>query len=280
LDNFGLLLIILFIVAPLLERLLKAGRQPPEQGDPEAPRGPGQPLPRQQPRRMPPADAEEDLPFRSVPAGHQREESAAADMLPDDLWEVLTGEKRPQPRQRREEPRAPAPTAPVPPPVDRRPDMGAHREQSRQQRAQRDRDREEALERRAQRERDRDKARERPLTPPRERSLPSVEMRDRSPRERERLGPAGPPPSDADRHVRPVPVRTAPVVVSYDVGIPGSEERHARFHERLDRDAADAAAAAAARSASQPRLFNFDDPTELRHAIIMNEVLGRPKGLE
>jgi RNA polymerase sigma factor (sigma-70 family) len=61
--DFGLLLIILVILAPLLERLLKAGQkqQPPEEGGPQVPRRPGQPLPRQQPRRMPPADDEEEL---------------------------------------------------------------------------------------------------------------------------------------------------------------------------------------------------------------------------
>jgi hypothetical protein len=271
--DFGLLLIILFIVAPLLERLLKAGQQPPEpppQGGLPGQRRPGQPLPGQQPRRIPPMADEEEISFRDVPAGHGREEESAEGMLPDDLWEILTGEKRPQrppPPEPQPAESAPAevPRAQVPPPV-RTPSEVARRAEALRQRVERERARREELERR----------RTRQPEPSRERSLPSVEMRDRSPRERERR-PAAPPPSAADRHVRPVHVRTAPVVVSYDIDIPGDDERHAQFHERLDRDAAAARKAAAVVG---PRVFDFDDPTDLRRAIIMAEVLGKPKGLE
>jgi hypothetical protein len=280
--DFGLLLIILFIVAPLLERLLKAGQQPPEQGGPQVPRRPGQPLPRQQPRRMPTADGEEELPFRSVPAGHERDEEAAAGMLPDDLWEILTGEKRPQPPREApaEPPRpAPAPTAQVPPPLQREPDVAQRREIARLEQKRREEEERVAElrrgdQRRAERQHERDTMRNRPAAAPRDRTLPTVNVRDRNLRERPRS--AGPPPGAADRYVRPVPVRTAPIVVSYDQNILGDEERHDQFHARLDRDAA---AAAAARQ-PDPRVFDFDDPTKLRRAIVMAEVLGRPKGLD
>jgi hypothetical protein len=255
--DFGLLLIILFIVAPLLERLLKAGQKPPQEGGPPDQRRPGQPLPGQQPRRIPAPVDDEDLAFRDVPAGHGREEESAAGMLPDDLWEILTGEKRPQ-RPAPQTPsaeRAPAEVTRVelPAPVRTTPEV-ARRAEARRQRVERERARREAHER----------------------------LRTRQPEPLRERRPAAPPASDADRHVRPVPVRQAPVVVSYDSTIAGSEERHTKFHERLERDAAAVRTAAAARkiAVAEGRVFAFDDPTDLRQAIIMAEVLGRPKGLE
>ena len=96
----ALLLIIVFIVAPLIERLLKAGKgaqQPPEPG-------PQQRIPPQQ--RVPQPRPQPRLPQqRQESAG--RSDDAAADMLPDDLWEILTGERR--------TPRAPAPVPEVEP---------------------------------------------------------------------------------------------------------------------------------------------------------------------
>jgi hypothetical protein len=277
--DFGLLLLILFILAPLLERLLGMGRgqQPPQgPGGPQGPRPgqrtPGEPMPGQGQRRMPqPRDAEEEeLPFRSVPAGHRNEEDPAAGMLPDDLWEILTGEKRPprqappqqgqeaapQPVLQRQE--RPDPVRPVPPPVDRRPDL-AQRNEARRAEEQRRRD-----------QRDREGTRGRPAAPPRERSLPPVEVRDRSPRERERLRPAGPPPGPADRHVRPMPVRAQPVLVSYDADLTGDEVRPLRSPARDD----------AATVAPSPRVQLFGNVADLRKAIIAAEVLGRPRGLD
>jgi hypothetical protein len=97
-----ILLIIVFIVAPLIERLLKAGKgqEPPEQG-------PGQRLPPgQRPsQRLPQQRGPDRPPQRQQPAGRPADEQAAAEMLPDDLWEILTGERR-------------APRQPVPEPVE------------------------------------------------------------------------------------------------------------------------------------------------------------------
>jgi hypothetical protein len=85
----AILLIIVFIVAPLIERLLKAGKgaeQPPEQG-------PQQRMPQQRPSQP--------FPNRETQQAQRRQESASAEddaaaaMLPDDLWEILTGERRP-----------------------------------------------------------------------------------------------------------------------------------------------------------------------------------------
>jgi hypothetical protein len=293
--DFGLLLIIVFILAPLLERLLARGRKgtdelPPGQRPPEQ-RMPPQRFPQQRMPQQRPAPEEEQTPFRSVPASHGDDDSAAS-VLPDDLWEILTGEKRPPARTQppappparepasmrtetaerppidREVPRpidrdVPRPIdRPAPPPLDRRPDSARRRERTP---VQRDRS-------------------------PRSRERP-VELRDRTPRERDsgRLRP-GRPASSADKYVRPehvrterpVHVRAERVLTSYDDNIPGDEERHDSFHERLDRSAALAAAAAAAgRSATPgPELYRFNDAADLRRAIVMAEILGPPKALE
>jgi hypothetical protein len=297
--DFGLLLIIVFILAPLLERLLAAGRkgtdelppgqEPPGQRMPQQRMPPGQRMPQQRlPQQRPPE--EEQTPFRSVPASHGEDDSAAS-VLPDDLWEILTGEKRP--------PSRPQPPTPPPerepasmrtetaerPPIDREPPRPIDRDVPRPI----DRPAPPPLDRRP----DRPQRRERTPIPrdraPRSRERP-VEVRDRTPRERdpERLRPDR-PPSSADKYVRPehvrterpVHVRAERVLTSYDDNIPGDEERHDRFHERLDRSAALAAAAAAGRAAaSGPELYRFNDAADLRRAIVMAEILGPPKALE
>jgi hypothetical protein len=77
--DFGILLLILFILAPLLEKLLKAGRPK----EPPVEQGPGQQLPQQRQRALP------------GDQGAPADDEAAAGVLPDDLWEILTGERRP-----------------------------------------------------------------------------------------------------------------------------------------------------------------------------------------
>jgi hypothetical protein len=276
--DFGLLLLIVFILAPLLEKLLGGrGQQPPEQGPPGRKPGqplPGQRLPGQQPPPMPRGEREiEEVPFRSVPAGHTEEDEAAAGMLPDDLWEILTGEKRPPARSGPRQDAEAAPPVPVPAPPPRQPDAAQRRDEQFRLEQQRDAQRREEQRRAAERERER--IRNRPAGAPRDRRPSPVEVRGRTVRETEPVRrPAGPPPGDADRLVRPVPVRAAPAVASYRTAADG-EARHARFQARLEQDAADAAAAA-----PPPRVELFADVESLRRAIIVSEVLGRPRGLE
>ncbi|HSK17676.1 MAG TPA: hypothetical protein VK912_00945 [Longimicrobiales bacterium] len=96
-----LLILIVFVVAPLIEKLLKAGKgaqQPPEQR-------PQQRIPPQQ--RVPQPRPQARLPQQHREERAGRSDEAAADMLPDDLWEILTGERR--------TPRAPAPAPEVEP---------------------------------------------------------------------------------------------------------------------------------------------------------------------
>lgn len=95
----AILLIIIFIVAPLIERLLKAGKQnqqppPPQQ---RLPQRPGQRLPRE---RLPEEWEEEEVEAPESQPARPRAETrdTAAEMLPDDLWEILTGERRPPQR--------------------------------------------------------------------------------------------------------------------------------------------------------------------------------------
>jgi hypothetical protein len=88
-EYLPLILLFVFFVLPLIERVLKGGRQqPPEQGPPA--------------RRRPQVERQE-TPELQAPRGdgllpERRPEpessDAAADMIPDDLWEILTGERR------------------------------------------------------------------------------------------------------------------------------------------------------------------------------------------
>jgi hypothetical protein len=282
--DIGLLLIIVFILAPLLEKLLASGRkrqQPPEL--PPGQRLPGQRQPGQGTGRTQqrwPAPDEEETPFRSVPAGHGDDDESAAGVVPDDLWEILTGERRPPPQPQREEPAEAAPSgmgteSAERPPIDR---PAPPIDRPVPQPAARDRSPRPARDAQPTRERTR------PKVDMRDRTRPPVELRDRSPRERdpEKLRPTGRPVSAADAYVRPEHVRAERVITSHDDRILGDEERHTRFHERLDSSAALAAATAAARAAALagPQVYRFTDAADLRRAIVMAEILGPPKGLE
>jgi len=104
----AILIIIVFIVVPLIERLLKAGKQNQQQPPPQQ-RMPQRPRPRL-PREEQPEEWEQEEAGQpeSQPVRHRAEtrDDAAAEMLPDDLWEILTGERRPPQRpspQRRPE---------------------------------------------------------------------------------------------------------------------------------------------------------------------------------
>jgi hypothetical protein len=80
-DFFPILLAIVFILGPLIEALKRKGKppqQPPQRHVP--PRAPQQRLP--QPSRT-----------EEVSAKPRTQESAAT-MVPDDLWEILTGQKQ------------------------------------------------------------------------------------------------------------------------------------------------------------------------------------------
>ena len=84
-DLFPLLMLLVFVLGPIIEGLKRKNRQNP-------------PPPTQ--RRMPPRAPERQLPRQQQPSRMEevstrpREETAAG-MVPEDLWEILTGQKRP-----------------------------------------------------------------------------------------------------------------------------------------------------------------------------------------
>lgn len=99
----AILLIIVFIVAPLIERLLKAGKQN-QQPPPRMPQGQRPQLPREElPEEW---EQEEAWQPEPEPVRHRAEtrDDPAAEMLPDDLWEILTGERRPPQRPTQQRP--------------------------------------------------------------------------------------------------------------------------------------------------------------------------------
>jgi hypothetical protein len=236
-----ILIIIVFILAPLIERLLKAGKQQPPQPPPRQQRRPHVPPPQQQAPR-------DEAPPRAVT---RRDEEEAAAMLPDDLWEILTGERRsPGGPQRPVEPEpledeyeeaqslettsagewislppepepAPAPTPDLPPVPARRPSAWS------------------------------DYQTQRKVPAPAERA-----------------------PIRAERgYVRAVPTRDVPRVVSLEDLDIDDEARHDRFHEKLEATRRPA-------RVQTPKAWRFTRDEDLRHAIIMSEVLGRPRGLD
>jgi hypothetical protein len=112
---FTILFVVIFILAPIIERVLKAGRgaQTPQRPPPGQRRPlPGPPAPPQ--RRELPDRTRTPLP--APRAETPQEAQKAADLIPADLWELLTGQKQaPQPA-----PPVPAPLPQRPPPVTRR----------------------------------------------------------------------------------------------------------------------------------------------------------------
>ena len=85
-DFFWVMVVIFFVVAPMIEKILKRRTrgQPPAGGLPQQRR----PLPRPQ--------AERDRAALDAQASRAESRTAAAGMLPAELWEVLTGQ-RPMP---------------------------------------------------------------------------------------------------------------------------------------------------------------------------------------
>lgn len=230
-----LLIIIVFVLAPLIERLLKAGKQVP----PELP-------PRQRPRpRL-------ETPQRTQHDQQQQEarnrvvvrekDDEAATMLPDDLWEILTGEKR----------------APPPPPAPET-EVGDFEEA-------------ESLETTSAGEWI-------SLPPEPEPAPPPVPARPPSAWSDYQTGrgvparDARPPIRMEEGYERPLPRHEPPRVASLEALEIDDETRHDAFHRKLE----------ATRQAPRritPHAWRFTGDDDVRRAIVMAEVLGRPKGLE
>jgi hypothetical protein len=94
-DLFPLLMVLIFVLAPIIEGLKRKNKRPP-------------PPPPQ--RRVPPPSAPQQRSRTEELGTRPRTDEDASTMVPDDLWEILTGQKR-----------MPGPTAPVPtPPAETR----------------------------------------------------------------------------------------------------------------------------------------------------------------
>ena len=217
-----LVFVIIAMIARAIEAMAKGKQQPPEQQRPL-------PRPQQRPRHdQVPADTTED---------------AAAAMIPDDLWEILTGRPKPQPSRPLPAP-TPAPT-PAPAPMqtyegveaDVDEEIGVYdvvqNEVAEYERRRRLEDAQRRLERR--------------------------QLRERRLREREMYS--------ADK---------APKVYSLEQPLPSAVARHAAFHAKID-DAPAVDKRHDSRRSAREWLFTGDD---MKRAIVLQEVLGPPKGLE
>jgi len=201
---------LIFIVGPLLEHMRKKGQEkqqkPPSRVPSEAP-------------RVPPAPSRTEEVSRREP-----EPQSAAEMLPDELWEILTGQKRPTP--------TPVPPRPAPP------------------------------------------TRYEEEEPDEEGELVEVGAKEiRTPAEvvgRE------------ERSLETYERHEVPVVVSMETLPPPPRVRHEEFHRRIATPAAVApkAAAATPSTTAAGRLTALARRGTLRDVIVLQEIIGRPKGLE
>lgn len=229
------ILVVLFLLAPFLEKLLKAGRQA------------GQPPQPPQQRRTRPAERQR-LPdgrttTTSQPAEAQ-EARDASDLLPAELWEILTGQKRqerqPQPESQ-ERPELEAERRPAPVKTGRK-TMAERRAEVERKRAQR------MAAKRGEAASDEDTA-----------VADLMRRRDR------------------EQAIRRSYDHTAPKIVSLETEPASEQVRHAAFHEKLDR-----LPRAPRRRQTATRSLDLDiaDTASLQRAMLIQEVLGRPKGLD
>ncbi len=223
-----LLFIIIAMVARAIEAMTKGEkgkRQPPQQRRPrpeyERPGGTTRPLPGAR-RELPSARSGQEIPRDAT-------EDAAAEMIPDELWEILTGRPKPQ--------RRPAPAW----------DEEADREEAETVAAVPvlyDEEAEYEKRRRIEEE---------------ERRRAHQELMERRRRGR-----------DANLASKATPV------VSLERPVPSAAARHRAFHEKID--GMPPVSVPTGRQASRREwLFAGDD---MKRAIVLQEVLGTPKGLQ
>ncbi len=226
-----LVFIIIALVARAIEAMTKGknGPQgPPPQRRPrpqyERPHGTTT-LPRRAPGELPSGQ-------RPEPARPSAEDAATA-MIPDDLWEILTGTPKPRP-------------APAPPP-QRQPEPVYAEADADEEAGAFDVARDETAE--YERRRRLEEA---------QRQLEHEQLLDRRRRGEEMY--------TADK---------APEVYSLERPLPPAAVRHAAFHEKVDVPVV--VRPRARRPPARAWLFSGDD---MKRAIVLQEVLGRPKGLE
>jgi hypothetical protein len=215
---FGVLLFLVFILAPLIEQVRKhqKGQQPPT---------------RRPPTTLPPSRLPQSGPRSQTEEVSAKPRESASTMIPEDLWQILTGEQRPS-AQTLPPPSAPPRKAPwdvvyIPP--------------------------EEAA--------DEEAAAVADVNVELERTTPEAVRREHERRHKQ-------------RDERSLEVE--PTIVSLETGVPTGAARHAAFHDKLAQTAPPLAVVAATKRG----LLGIGNIGELRRAFILQEVLGRPRGLE
>jgi len=235
-DLFFLLIIVIFIVGPIIEKAMKGGRPP--QGPPVPP---GQrPPPRRVQQRFP------QIPTPEPTDEAQGSPESAAEILPSDLWEMLTGQRPSSTQGMRTRPAPTAQTpAPARPAAERLPP-----------------DRQGRLTRTPMRDRPRTASTAPPPAPLRDDLAEAdalIRKRDREEAERRMLHRGG------------------PEIVSLETPIQSEPVRHKAFHKKLEQEAAPAVVdKPACAKLRMDRLAN----SELQRAVLLHEILGTPKGME
>jgi hypothetical protein len=237
-DLFPVLIVLFLIVGPLIDKLLKAGRRAGQQ-----PQRPPQ-------RRTLPAERQRLPDGRTMTTSRPAEEPQAqeardaSDLLPAELWEILTGQKRqqaPEPPQP-PEPQRTEPERPAPPVAGQRKTMAERRAEAEQKRAKR------LAAKRGDPEYDEAAA-----------AADLMRRREQAQATRRRFD------------------HSAPEIVSLETEPASEAVRHAAFHDKLDR-------LPKPHRRPQPVIrgldLDLDDQAALQHAILLQEVLGRPKGLD
>jgi hypothetical protein len=225
-DNFITLFIIMLVVARIIGAITKAGKQPGQR--------PGQQpgVPPQQPQQRLPDTSRSQAPQpaqqpRQAPQPYSAE-NPATEMIPAELWELLTGQKRPAPAQT---------PPPAPKPVSARIDLEEDEESVT------------ADEERVAPRRVRDEGAEVELVLRRQRA--GLEKR--------------------------VERRPEPAIVSLETEPLAEPVRHKKYHEKMA--VATVAERVNTKFAASVRL-NLATPNDLRRAVVLQEILGKPKALE
>jgi hypothetical protein len=209
-DLFPLLMFLIFVLAPIIEGLKRKNKQPP-------------PPPQQ--RRMPPPSPPPQRSRTEEVSTRPRAEDNASTMVPDDLWEILTGQKR-----------VPTPAPPTPAPqAETKPEWQVLYE--------------------PELEEDEEGAEERV-------ALEDVNVETRRARVEA-------------RSLETISRHPEPVIISLEDNVPSTAQRHAAFHQRITEKPPEVQVA--------PRrkpLLNLNDRSELQRAFLLQEVFGKPKGLQ
>lgn len=218
-DLYWVILFFFFVVLPLIQRVLGVGKhgQPPQRRPPPR-RTPGaRRLPETPRRQVPPPAAE---PARRTDAEADR----AAEMIPAELWEILTGQRRP-------------PVVARPP--SQEPDVDEELAE----------DEEDVFA---------------PVTTSEDRAADELMRR----REAELV---------RDRAVD----RTPPTIVTLETEPLAEPARHAAFHAQLESRLPTRPAPATVNRPPRHALADaLSTRSDLRRSIILQEILGRPKGLQ